>query len=149
MRYPQLAFALLAIAGLATGALADPVPFSCTIGPGGKTIRVAISNPFDRETHCQVNCQFSTQNRGTSLQLSCGKTVAAGATDVELCLRAADRQVPVKMTGGDGDCVKQLSDAEQAAKEKAEDEDDEKLIKDLMKQSDEFIKRQRAKNPPQ
>ena len=149
MRRPVriLAFLLPAgfLAGLAATALAEPVPFTCTIQPDGKTIRVAISNLFDRETSCQVNCQFSTQRKGTSLQLSCTNTVPAGAKDVQLCARDSEKETPVKMAGGDGDCVRQLSEAEQKAQEKAEDEDDEALIKGLMKQSDEFIKQQRAK----
>jgi hypothetical protein len=37
---------------LMPAALAEPVPFSCTILPDGKSMRVAISNPFDRETSC-------------------------------------------------------------------------------------------------
>jgi len=140
---PALLLTVSALAGLAAVAWAEPVPFSCTILPDGKTIRVAISNPFDRDTSCQVNCQFSTRSQGASLQLSCTKTVAAGAKDVQLCVRDPDKETPVKMTGGDGSCIKQLS----AAEEKEKDEDDDALIKGLMKQSDEFIKQQREKNP--
>jgi hypothetical protein len=81
-RLAGVLLALMLYGALTAAAQAEPVPFSCTILPGGKSVRVAISNPFDRETSCQVNCQFSTTARGTSIQLSCSNTVVAGAKDV-------------------------------------------------------------------
>ena len=132
---------------LMAAALAEPVPFSCTILPNGKSVRVAISNPFDRETSCQVNCQFSTTSKGTSFQLSCTHNVAAGGKDVELCTRDLDEGTLVKMTGGDGDCVKQLSEEELKAREKKSDEDADRELKKAMKQGDDMLKRMKA-NPP-
>src|ERR1700686_2507720 len=110
LRSASALLALTVYGYLMPAALAEPVPFSCTILPDGKSVRVAISNPFDRETSCQVNCQFSTKSKGTSIQLSCGKNVAAGGKDKELCIRDVGDETLVKMTGGDGDCVKQLSE---------------------------------------
>ena len=132
---------------LMTAALAEPVPFSCTILPDGKSVRVAISNPFDRETSCQVNCQFSTTSRGTSFQLSCTNNVAAGGKDVELCTRDLNEGKLVKMTGGDGDCVKQLSEEELKAREKKSDEDADRELKKAMKQGDDMLNRMKASKP--
>jgi hypothetical protein len=132
---------------LMTAALAEPVPFSCTILPDGKSVRVAISNPFDRETSCQVNCQFSTTSSGTSFQLSCTNNVAAGGKDVELCIRDLSEGTLVKMTGGDGDCIKQLSEEEQKAREKKSDDDADHELKKAMKQGDDMLNRAKANKP--
>jgi hypothetical protein len=132
---------------LMPAALAEPVPFSCTILPDGKSVRVAISNPFDRETSCQVNCQFSTTSKGTSFQLSCTNNVAAGGKDLELCVRDLSEGKLVKMTGGDGDCVKQLSEEELKTREKKSDEDADRELKKAMKQGDDMLNRMKANKP--
>ena len=132
---------------LMPAAMAEPVPFSCTILPNGKSVRVAISNPFDRETSCQVNCQFSTTSRGTSFQLSCTNNVAAGGKDVQLCIRDLSEGTLVKMTGGDGDCIKQLSEEELKAREKKSDEDADAELKKAMKQGDDMLNRMKANKP--
>lgn len=132
---------------LMPAAMAEPVPFSCTILPDGKSVRVAISNPFDRETSCQVNCQFSTTSRGTSFQLSCTNNVAAGGKDVQLCVRDLSEGTLVKMTGGGGDCVKQMSEEELKAREKKSDEDADAEFKKAMKQGDDMLNRMKASKP--
>jgi hypothetical protein len=122
-------------------AKADPVPFACTLRPDGHTVSVTIKNPFDRETSCQVNCQFSTQRAGTSFQISCTRTVQPG-TEAEICKKVYDKEPLVKMTGGDGDCIKQIPLDEN----KAEPEDDnDALIKRMMKDSEDTIDRQPEK----
>jgi len=132
---------------LMPAAMAEPVPFSCTILPDGKSVRVAISNPFDRETSCQVNCQFSTTSRGTSFQLSCTNNVAAGGKDVQLCVRDLSEGTLVKMTGGGGDCIKQMSEEELKAREKKSDEDADAEFKKAMKQGDDMLNRMKASKP--
>jgi hypothetical protein len=134
-------FILVLIGLLApAAALAEPVPFSCTILPDAHSVRVVIANPFDRETHCQVNCQFSTTRKGTSFQISCGTTVQPGGKETELCLKVYDEEPLVKMTGGDGDCIRQKPAAEE---KEDDDEDEDEMIKKLMQQGEDFIKRQR------
>jgi hypothetical protein len=132
---------------LISAALAEPVPFSCTIMPGGKSVRVAISNPFDRETSCSVNCQLSTTSKGTSFQISCGNNVAAGGKDVELCTRDAGNETLVKMTGDDGDCVKQLSEEELKTQERKSNEEADRELKKAMKQGDDMLNRMKASKP--
>ena len=147
LRSASVPLAFVIYSYLVPAAMAEPVPFSCTILPNGKSVRVAISNPFDRETSCQVNCQFSTTSRGTSFQLSCTNNVAAGGKDVQLCIRDLSEGTLVKMTGGDGDCVKQLSEEELKAREKKSDEDADAELKKAMKQGDDMLNRMKANKP--
>jgi hypothetical protein len=147
LRSASVALAFVIYSCLMPAAMAEPVPFSCTILPGGKSVRVAISNPFDRETSCQVNCQFSTTSRGTSFQLSCTNNIAAGGKDVQLCVRDLSEGTLVKMTGGDGDCIKQLSEEELKAREKKSDEDADAEFKKAMKQGDDMFNRMKANAP--
>ena len=147
LRSASVPLAFVIYSYLVPAAMAEPVPFSCTILPNGKSVRVAISNPFDRETSCQVNCQFSTTSRGTSFQLSCTNNVAAGGEDVQLCIRDLSEGTLVKMTGGDGDCVKQLSEEELKAREKKSDEDADAELKKAMKQGDDMLNRMKANKP--
>jgi hypothetical protein len=147
LRSASVPLAFVIYSGLMSAAMAEPVPFSCTILPNGKSVRVAISNPFDRETSCQVNCQFSTTSRGTSFQLSCTNNVAAGGKDVQLCIRDLSEGTLVKMTGGDGDCIKQLGEEELKAREKKSDEDADAELKKAMKQGDDMLNRMKASKP--
>jgi len=147
LRSASVPLAFVIYSYLVPAAMAEPVPFSCTILPNGKSVRVAISNPFDRETSCQVNCQFSTTSRGTSFQLSCTNNVAAGGKDVQLCVRDLSEGTLVKMTGGDGDCIKQLSEEELKAREKKSDEDADAELKKAMKQGDDMLNRMKANKP--
>jgi hypothetical protein len=147
LRSASVPLAFVIYSYLVPAAMAEPVPFSCTILPNGKSVRVAISNPFDRETSCQVNCQFSTTSRGTSFQLSCTNNVAAGGKDVQLCIRDLSEGTLVKMTGGDGDCIKQLSEEELKAREKKSDEDADAELKKAMKQGDDMLNRMKANKP--
>jgi hypothetical protein len=147
LRSASVPLAFVIYSYLMPAAMAEPVPFSCTILPDGKSVRVAISNPFDRETSCQVNCQFSTTSRGTSFQLSCTNNVAAGGKDVQLCVRDLSEGTLVKMTGGDGNCIKQLSEEELKAREKKSDEDADAEMKKAMKQGDDMLNRMKASKP--
>jgi hypothetical protein len=146
-RSASVLLALILGGGLTAAALAEEAaaPFTCTILPDGKSVRVAVSNPFDRETSCQVNCQFSTTASGASFQNSCGKEVAAGAKDVELCVHEYSKGTLVKMTGGDGSCVKQCTEEEVKEREKKSDVDDDELIRKLQKQGQDFIDRNKPK----
>ena len=141
--------ALILCGGLAGAALAEevPAPFTCTILPDGKSVRVAISNPTAQATSCYVNCQFSTTEKGTSFLNSCGTEVPAGAKDVELCVHASTAGTLVKMTGGDGSCVRQLSEEERSEQEKKSDQDADLELKKAMKQGDDMLDRMKANKP--
>jgi hypothetical protein len=142
-RFFALLFSIVFLCGM-TAAYAEPVPFACTLQPDNQTVRVTIKNPFDRETHCQVNCQFSTQHAGKSFQISCTREVQPGV-DAEICKQVYDKEPLVKMTGGDGDCIKQQPLEEEKAEQQKSDDDDEAMIQKMMKDSQDFIERNRQK----
>jgi hypothetical protein len=149
LRTYSVLLALILYGGLAVAALAEevPAPFTCTISPDGKSVRVAVSNPFDQATSCYVNCQFSTTEKGTSFQNSCGTEVPAGAKDVQLCVHEVGKGTLVKMTGGDGSCVKQLTEEERNEREKKSDADADNELKKAMKQGEDMLNRMKANKP--
>jgi len=51
------------------------------------------------------------------------------------------------MTGGDGSCVKQLSEEEQGAQERKSDQDADLELKKAMKQGDDMLNRMKANAP--
>jgi hypothetical protein len=57
---------------LMPAALAESVPFSCTILPDGKSVRVAISNPFDRETSVPGELPIFHNVEGNEFRVSIG-----------------------------------------------------------------------------
>jgi hypothetical protein len=138
----RLRFLAVFIFMAGSSAHADPAPFSCTIQPDHKSVKVTIKNPFDTETQCLVNCQFSTERAHTSFQLTCGNVVSGGA-ERELCTKIDEQGTLVAMTGGDGDCVKPLP-PEQESEDKSGD-DDEADIRKLMKEGQDFIDKAREK----
>jgi hypothetical protein len=130
LRKPSFVAAILF--GFTQIAFAEPVPFSCAIQPDGKTVSVKIKNPFDRETSCQVNCQISTQQKGTEFQISCTRTVAAG-TESEICSKVYEEGGLTTMRGGDGDCIRQQSLEEQKQEEDKSDAETDALMRQMMK----------------
>jgi hypothetical protein len=86
-------------------------------------------------------------SKGTSFQLSCTNNVAAGGKDVELCIRDLSEGTLVKMTGGDGDCIKQLTEEERKAREKKSDDDADHELKKAMKQGDDMLNRMKENKP--
>jgi hypothetical protein len=137
MRRISAVQALLALSTVAASAVDNPAPFTCAILPDGKSVRASVTNPFDRETSCSVNCQFSTPQQGSSFQVSCTKTIEAGSKSIDLCVRESSRAL-VKMTGGNADCVRPLAEEET-------DEDSDALIEKLQKQGQDFIDRTKKK----
>lgn len=136
----RLRFLTVFVFLVVSAAHADPAPFSCTIQPDRKSVKVTIRNPFDTETQCLVNCQFSTERAHTSFQLTCGNVVSGGA-ERELCTKIDEQGTLVAMTGGDGDCVKPLPPEPE---DKSGDEDDADIRK-LMKEGQDFIDKTRQK----
>ena len=95
--------------------------FSCRISADGQSVDAVISNPYNHDASCQIDCQVSTTRAGTTLSVSCGKTVAAGAADAVLCTQKFDKGKLVKMVGGKGNCT---STEVKADKDKDDDDDD-------------------------
>lgn len=112
--------------------------FACEVSSDKLSIRVLVTNPYDQETHCQVNCHFNAPGGGT-ISSSCGKTVPAKAADFLLC--AQERQnkgaYGAMLASSNAECVKPLSDAER----QKEDEDDDALIEKLQKEGQDALKR--------
>ena len=65
-------------AGNAGAAAPAKTSFTCRISSDGKTVDAMIVNPYDTETSCQVNCQISTTQAGTTHNISCTKQIAPG-----------------------------------------------------------------------
>lgn len=140
----RLIFAILFVV-TSGGAFAQTQPkFSCAVSQDKLTLRITITNPYDQNTHCQVNCHLSGATPGSTFSSSCGKSVPGKAVDFLLC----EQQLPEKRTYGSVDassnaeCIKPLSDAEK----QKEDEDDEALADRLQKESLDILKRLQKQN---
>ena len=112
--------------------------FACQLSDDRLSVRLLVTNPYDQETHCQVNCHFNSPGGGT-ISSSCGKTVPGKAVDFLLC--AQERQnkgtYGAMLSSSNAECVKQLTDAER----QKEDEDDDALIQKLQKDGQDALKR--------
>lgn len=149
LRSNSVLLAFVLSGGLTAATLAEEVsaPFTCTILPDGKSVRVAVSNPFDQATSCSVNCQFSTTVKGASFQNSCGTEVPAGAKNVQLCVHEYTKGALVKMTGGNANCVKQLTEEQRKAEEEKSDREDEEEVQKAMKQGMDMLKQMKSNKP--
>ncbi|MFZ5731732.1 MAG: hypothetical protein ACOY4O_03280 [Pseudomonadota bacterium] len=99
---------ILAAAGLlpALPALAEPVPYSCTLAPNGLTASIYVTNTLDREASCLVNCKFSTAKYDDNPEITCVKPVPPGK-EVEMCiLRSSSGEKMLKLTSSRADCAR-------------------------------------------
>jgi hypothetical protein len=110
-----------------------PGTFICRISADGRSFDAMIANPYKVETSCQVNCQISTTQAGTTEQSSCTKNVAPGVGEVVLCSRTIDKGRFVKMVGGSGECVNPTPKPSSAEKDDDDDVDVAKLANDPVK----------------
>jgi hypothetical protein len=85
-------------------AAAESVPFSCEMLPDRQTIRIVLSNRAARERSCIASCQFQTPRYGGEVQVICAHPVAAGASDIEMCVKDSGGQELIKQTFGSADC---------------------------------------------
>ena len=98
---------VLAAAGLtADRALAESVPFSCTILKDGYAVRINVSNPANAERSCLVSCRFSTYQSSFESQFMCAHMVPARANDVEMCTKPSGGAQLVKQVHGSADCIR-------------------------------------------
>jgi hypothetical protein len=108
-RIGTMALAVLSAASwalLPETALAEAVPFTCTILEDGGSVRINVSNPARVPRSCLVACQFSTPIWGGEAQIICAHRVAAGAKDIEMCTKSAGGVQLVKQTHGSADCIR-------------------------------------------
>jgi len=101
--------AVLVAAPLAFGASADvaraeSVPFTCEMQADRQTIRIVLSNGAARERSCIASCQFQTPRYGAEVQVICARPVAAGASDIEMCVKDSGGQELIRQTFGAADC---------------------------------------------
>ncbi len=118
--------------------------FVCRVSDDKLTLRVFVTNPYEQQTHCTVNCHLSGTSPGSTFSSSCGKSVPGKASDFLLC----EQQLPDKRTYGavdatsNAECIKPLTDADR----QKEDEDDEALVKKLEQDGLEMLKRLQKQN---
>lgn len=112
--------------------------FSCQLSEDKRTLRIVVSNPYDQETHCQVNCHFDAPGGGT-VSGTCGRTVPAKAENFMLCMQVRPNNAAYgnALASSNGECVKPLTNADR----KKEDEDDEALVKKLQQDGLDALKR--------
>ena len=102
-----LVMLVLAAAGLPPDrAMAEAVPFSCTIVNDGQAVRINVSNPAGAERSCLVSCRFSTSQSNFESQFMCAHMVPAGAQDVEMCTKVSGGVQLLKQTYGSADCIR-------------------------------------------
>jgi hypothetical protein len=120
-----------------SGAIAQ-TKFACQLSDDKLSLRVVVTNPYDQETHCQVNCHLTAPGGGT-ISGSCGKTVPGKAADFLLCAqeRRNKGQYGAVLASSNAECVKPLTDADR----QKEDEDDDALIQKLQKDGQDALKR--------
>lgn len=87
--------------------------FVCEISTDKLSLRVLVTNPYDRETHCQVNCHIGTAGGGT-ISASCGRTVPGKAAAFLLCAQQRENkaQYGVVLSSSNSECVKPLAESD-------------------------------------
>jgi len=120
-------------------ALAD-VTATCRLDKG--TVTVAFTNPESKIMQCEVNCNMAITNGiGTVV---CVKPVPGGAKDLVLCTENGDGPPYTRIKDQEVNCRDPegmpVSLEEQKAKEKADDEDSDALIRKMQQQSIEMLK---------
>jgi hypothetical protein len=140
----RIALTGLFVLAAQAAAAQTPPKFECRLSEDKLTLRVLITNPYDQDTHCQVNCHLSGSSPGSTFSSSCGKTVPGKAVNFQLC----EQQLPDKRRYGvvdassNAECVKPLTDADR----QKEDDDDDELIKKLQKDGLDALKRLQKQN---
>ena len=114
VRLRRLALTCLGLAlacCLADRALADTVPFACTILPGEEIASILMTNALASDASCIVSCRFSTTKYDNNPQITCAKAVPAGK-EVEMCRLTSGGDKFVKLVEGRADCLTLSSPSE-------------------------------------
>ena len=106
MRLRTVFIALALVTLTAETALAEAVPFSCTIVNDGMAVRINVSNPAREARSCLVSCRFTTPVWGGVSQIMCAHIVPAGANDVEMCTKTSGGIQLLQQTHGSADCIR-------------------------------------------
>src|SRR5262245_25421086 len=112
---------------------------TCKLSADRRSVTVLVSNPYQQETHCTVNCHVTFPGEGINIvSITCTKTVPGGAKDFELCSRTRhNNRVFVKLAdAGNSECVKPL--AEQ--KSDKDEDDDDRFGEQIRKQGEEMLR---------
>lgn len=105
----------VAVVGLPSAARAEE--FSCAVQPDGKSVILAVTNPYKVTTSCTVHCEFGEMRTGMWFA-ECTREVAPGANQV-LCTKVNERGKVAALTRATANCIKPLDPAEKS------DDDDE------------------------
>jgi hypothetical protein len=90
---------------LADPALAEQVPFKCTMLPGEEVASILITNSLTGEASCIVTCRFQTTRSDNNPQITCAKPVPSGK-EVEMCRFSSGGDKFVRLIEGHGECTK-------------------------------------------
>ena len=82
----------------------------------GKTVDAMIANPYKSVTSCQMDCNVSTTQAGTTMSVSCSKQVAPGVGQVVLCSHNVDQGRAVNILIVKGECSSHWRSAPKARK---------------------------------
>ncbi|MBI3700382.1 MAG: hypothetical protein HY242_08050 [Afipia sp.] len=123
----------------ATPAFADATA-TCKFDKG--VVTVAFTNAGPKAMQCEVNCNMAIKSGiGTVV---CVKVVPPGSKDLVMCTESADGAPWTGIKAQEVNCRDPegtpISPEEQKAREKADDEDSDALIKKMQQQSIEMLK---------
>jgi hypothetical protein len=117
----------------------------CTLSADKKTVTVTATNPYQQVMACEVNCDMAVPNGIATVV--CVKPVPVGAKDFVMCSETAKGgRTYTRVRETIANCPDPSAPASSSnAKDDDDDEDAEALIKNLQKQGQEFIERQRRR----
>lgn len=126
----------------AGSAVAADVTAICKLADDRRTVTVGFTNPETKMMQCEVNCDMALP--GGFGTVACVKLVPGGAKDQVLCTEVHKEGAAwLRVRGTEVNCRDPNGTPVTPADEKAEDEDDDALIRTLQKQGQDFIERQR------
>lgn len=129
-------------------AFAD-VTATCKLDKG--TVTVAFTNPESRTMQCEVNCNMAIA--GGLGTVVCVKPVPGGAKDLVLCTEKGDGPPYTRVKDQEVNCRDPegtpVTPEEQKAKEKADDEDSDALIKRMQQESLEMLRQMQKQQKQQ
>jgi len=102
---PSISWLALVGGLLSPPAVAETVPFKCTILPGEEIASISITNSLASDASCIVTCKFSTTKYDNNPQITCAKAVPAGK-EVEMCRLTSGGDKFVKLSEGRADCMR-------------------------------------------
>ena len=102
---PSISWLALVGGLLSPPAVAETVPFKCTILPGEEIASIVITNSLNATASCMVTCRFTTTRFNNNPQITCAKPVPAGK-EVEMCQLTSGGDKMVKLVAGSAECTR-------------------------------------------